>query len=123
MPSLETACLNQKAVLWNATGFDRNGEPTIESATGDEIDVRWETGQREAIDPNGNVIAVDEVVVVDRAITIGSVLFKGPEDDLASPPVSLKQVVTYSETPDIKGRKFRRVVGLIRYSNELPGVT
>lgn len=118
MPSIETACLNQKAVLWAANGFDRDGEPKVDAA--EEIDVRWETGQREAIDPQGNVIAVDEVVVVDRAIIVGSVMFKGPEDDLASPPTNLKQVVTYNETPDVKGRKFRRVVGLVRYSNELP---
>lgn len=120
MPAQETICRHQKAVLWAANGFDDYGEPKVDAAA--EITVRWEEGLREAVDPNGNTIAVDAVAVVDQDIVVGSIMWLGLKDDLATPPVGLKQVVSFSKIPDVKGRVFRRTVGLIRYSNELPAL-
>ncbi len=118
--SLESTSRHQKAVLWAANGVDDYGEPKVDAAV--EITVRWEEGLQEAVDPNGNTIAVDAVVVVDQAIVVGSIMWLGEKEDLATPPVDLKQVVSFNKIPDIKGRNFRRTVGLIRYSNELPAL-
>ncbi|KKN70648.1 hypothetical protein LCGC14_0429210 [marine sediment metagenome] len=120
MPPIETISRHQKAVLWAANGFDDFGEPKVDAAT--EITVRWQEGLQEAVDPNGNTIALDAVVVVNQDVTVGSIMWLGKKDDLASPPVDLKQVVSFSKIPDVKGRVFRRKVGLIRYSNELPAL-
>lgn len=124
MPPLETDCLFQKAVLWMASAnvFDGYGEHKV-SAMKVPLDVRWEEGNAEAIDPQGNVIAIDALVVVDREITIGSIMWQGCIVDVADPPVNLYEVFTRNGVPDLKGRNMRRVVGLKRYSNELPATT
>lgn len=120
MPAQETTSRHQKAVLWVANGFDDYGEPKVDAAV--EIDVRWEERLQEAVDSNGNTIAVDAVVVVNQDVIVGSIMWLGEKEDLATPPVSLKQVMTFNKIPDIKGRNFRRTVGLIRYSNKLPAL-
>lgn len=124
MPPLETACLKQKAVLWmaDADKFDTYGEHKV-TASKVELKVRWEEGNTEAIDPQGNVISVDAKVVVDRQIRIGSIMWEGCLKDVAATPVDLYEVVTRNSVPDLKNRHTRRVVGLRRYSNELPATT
>lgn len=123
MPSLEVASLHQKAVLWAAAApadreVDSHGERKVYAAV--ELKVRWEEGLTEAIDPNGQVVALDAVVIVDRDVEVGSIMWEGELGTEEDPPISLKEVVSFSKTPDIKGRKFRRVCGLRRYSDELP---
>lgn len=118
--SQETTSRHQKAVLWAANGFDDYGEPKVDAAV--EIDVRWEEKLQEAVDPNGNTVAVDAVAVVNQDIVVGSIMWLGKKDDLATPPVDLKQVMAFNKIPDVKGRVFRRTVDLVRYSNELPGL-
>lgn len=122
MPAQETTHRFQKAVLWTAvtTGVKSSdyGEHKVNAKI--QILVRWEERRREAIDPNGNTIAVDIVAVVNQDIPVGSIMWLGDIDDVAIPPVDLKEVVTFNKIPDIKGRNYRRTVGLIRYSNELP---
>ncbi len=124
MPQLETDCLFNNAVLWMASAnvFDGYGEHKV-TATKVQLDVRWEERNTEAIDPQGNAIAVDALVVVDRKITIGSIMWKGCLVNVAVPPVNLYEVVTRNSVDDVKGRNTRRVVGLRRYSNELPATT
>lgn len=118
MPAIEASNRHQKAVLWAANGFDDYGEPKVDAA--EEIDVRWEEARREVLNEEGNTVAVDATVVVNQEIAMGSIMWLGELDDVADPPVNLKQVVLYSKIPDVKARHFRRVVSLIRYSNELP---
>ncbi len=120
MPPLETDGRLQKAVLWAANDTDRYGELKVDAAI--QIDIRWETGQKEAVDPQGNTIAFESTVIVDRVIPVGSILWLGEKNDLPNPPTNLRHVVDYSEIPDVKGRNFRRVVSLMKHSNELPAL-
>lgn len=123
MPSHTIRNRKQDAVLFTKSGYDAFGKPTV-SDTPTKLKVRWEDRNEEVTDPQGNTIGTEATVVVDRAITIGSVLWKGSYDDLPddlSTLTDLKEVVTYSETPDVKGRNFRRVVRVVRYKNALPG--
>ncbi len=118
MPAPELADRKQKAVLWAASGVGDYGEHKVTAAT--QLNVRWEEKRREAVGALGNSIAIDATVVVDREVAVGSIMWLGKKDDLATPPVDLKEVVDYQEIPDVKNRKRRRVVLLVRYSNELP---
>ncbi len=118
MPTLETSALRQKAVMWAKNSYDANGEVTIDAAV--EIDVRWETGNRESQDARGNTIAITSTAFVDRVIEVGSIMWLGAQRDVSDPPTNLRQVVDYDEIPDVKGRKFRRVVSLVKHSDELP---
>lgn len=117
---LETSELNQRAVLWAASGTDNYGEHTVNAAT--EIAARWESGLAEAVGAQGAVIASSGTVVVDREIAVGSILWKGKLCDVPTPKTNLHQVIDYQETPDVKARNYRRVVTLARYSDELPGI-
>ena len=118
MPSQETTSRHQKAVYWEANGFDDNGEPKVDAAV--ELDVRWEERKTETLDPRGNTIAADATVIVDQDIVVGSIVWPGALEDVADPPVDLWTVIDFSKIPDIKGRAYRRFALLMRYSNELP---
>lgn len=118
MTRLSKARLHQKAVYWAADGHDDYGDVKVAAPV--NINVRWEERQSEVLDSDGNTIRIDAVVVVDREMAAGGILWLGEEADLPDSPTNLKQVVIYSTIPDVKGREFRRVVKLIKYSNELP---
>jgi hypothetical protein len=119
MPAIEIGDRTQKAVLWAASGsFDQDGEPTLAAAT--EITVRWLESQDGTLVVDGNTIQIDAKVIVDRDIPIDSVMWLGALEDIATPPVDLKRVAARKHTPDIKGRETRRVLTLVRHSNELP---
>ena len=122
MVRFETTSRNQKAVLYasSAAPLTSIGQKKVDAAV--ELDVRWEEGQSDALDANGEKIRVDALVVVDRDITIGSLMWLGAKDDLPSPVTDLKEVVAFAKIPNEKGTTFRRTVGLIRYSNSLPPI-
>lgn len=120
MPAFEVRDRKQKAVLWAAASVDNHGNTTV-SDDPVELEVRWVPTQKTATDAKGNPIAVDAVVIVDRAIDIDSILWLGAMDDIPgtsfSPTTDLLEVVTYNETPDIKNRHVRREVGVRRYND------
>ena len=105
---------HQKAVLWPATGYDEYSE--VEVSTGVEIDVRWEWGKRDGLDAQGNTITIEATVVVDREIAVGSKMWLGLLANYAAGETVL-HVVNYKEVPDLKGRKYRRVVELSKLSS------
>lgn len=118
----ETKYLTEKAVLWVRTTFDEAGEPVVAEPI--EIDVRWEADRREIIGPNDTPIAVTAVVMVDRNIPEGSMMWLGELADLpAEVTEGIQEVVAYSEVPDVKGREFQRTVMLAKYKGQLPTVT
>lgn len=125
MPPIETAFRCQTAVLWEADGYDDYGSPKVLAPV--ELNVRWEEVQTEALDAKGNTIAIDAVVVVDRVIAEGSIMWQGKLDDIPGTtgiPTdgNLKQVIKYSDIPDIKARYCRRLVYLMRWSDVLPNL-
>lgn len=125
MPPPEEAYLLQKAVLWKAIGTDDYGQVLVDDPV--EIDVRWITNRREAIDPKGNTVVLDATAVVNCVIPVGSQMALGrisrwPGTDRNVDDNELMQVMTYREVPDLKNRTFRRTVGLMRFRN-LPAQT
>ncbi len=120
MTSLQTRNLNQKAQLWAQSGHGDDGQATV--AARKELKVRWSEGRTQSVDQAGNIIAVDATVVVDQDVTVESIMWLGSEGGMATdPPTSgLMEVLTFNKVPNVKGRKFRRVVGLGKYSGTLP---
>ena len=120
MPALEASSLHQKAILWERTGWDANGEPVVSAPV--EIACRWERVQREMLSEQDTTIAVDREVWVDQEIPVGSMLWEGELIDLPSPATDVLQVIAATKIPDIKGRDFERTVMVRRYKESLPTV-
>lgn len=120
MPTPEDSHRNQKAVLWEVSGVDDYGRRTVSAA--EEVMVRWESSTPQPSNPRSNAVHADAIAVVGQAIAVDSIMWLGALDDVADPPVDLMVVVDYSEVPDVKGRKIRRVVQLRRYSDSLPTI-
>ncbi len=120
MPSIEGQGRYQSAILWEASGYDNNGMPTVLAPEG--ILVRWDIASSGMQAPNTNSIKQTIEVVVNREIPIGSIMWKGTAADLPAAPEDLMKVVGYRETPCIKGRKFQRTVTLELYGNTLPTI-
>jgi len=122
MPDIESAWRYQKAVLYMANGYDNYGNPKVDA--GIDINVRWEDVTSETVDAKGNTVSIDAVVVVDREIAIGSILWKGRLEDIPGttgvPDGDLRQVIKYSEIPDTKAQYFRRLVYCMRFKESLP---
>ena len=87
-----------------------------------EIDVRWENVQDQITDSQSNLVDISAKVVVNLGVSIGSVLWLGALDDIATPPIDLNQVVGFTKTPDVKGQYFRCVLMLKRLGNTLPTI-
>ncbi len=111
------------AFLWMQSGYNSYGEEVLAAMV--EIKVRLRKGLSETLDSQGNKIASDLALNVDREITIGSIIWIGnhypPADDC--PPGAESdffQVIDYKQSQNVKGTKYHRRVELIRHSRELP---
>lgn len=120
MPPLETRRLHQKALLWVWLRDDEYARPVVDEVI--EIEVRWEFRQEKMVTTDGRVVSVDAIVVVDRDIPMGSVMWLGEMVDWVGTGTGtqdneLMQVVIKGNIPDLKNRHNRRTVGLIRFRN------
>ena len=121
MPRLMTSKLKQKATYWAAGATSTStGKKKVAAAV--EIDCRWEDGQSDALNGSGEAIRLDATVVVDRDVAVGSLFWLGEKADWSASVGGLYEAVTFSDTPDIRGKHFRKVVGLIRYNDKLPPI-
>jgi hypothetical protein len=119
MVAQEKRSLHQDAVFWE-TNLTQNNYGREELKAAVAVKIRWQTKNKEVLSPGGSVIGIESMAVVDRTMPVGSILWLGKLIDLPGTPANLRQVVNYNETPDIKNRKVRRTVDLIKFSNELP---
>lgn len=123
MPAPEGAFRRQDAVLWPASGHNDYGERQVGEPV--ELRVRWNTTRQEAVAPDGNTVQLTAVVVVDRVIEVGGLMYLGTLEEWygtgsAGDDSELHQIITYRETPDLKGRFIRRTVGLMKWKDTLP---
>lgn len=130
MPPPERAYLKQRAVLWRMTGYNAQGLPTLATQS-EEIKCRFDERRTEKLGPKGVPIAVDGMMVVEVDIAVGSQVWLGSHDDLAAsvtgtgegpeliPESGVMDVVTFTKTPDLRGRHHSRVIGLKRNSDTL----
>src|SRR5262245_40593704 len=123
MPGLETMDRYQRAVMWERSRINRQGEPVYGNPP-IEIFVRWNDKKRLVLQPDGSTIAYDASIVLNRILQIDSVVWLGRLDDLGdpvTPPNSgLFFVKAMDKTPDIKNRFQRFEAMLMRYKGTLP---
>lgn len=123
MPSVETSDLVQTAVLWELSSKDNYNRPVV--GVGEDIPVRWLKNRGESKSSEGDAQSKTVTVIVCQSIPIGSLLWLGSLNDIvgtALPSTNLYIVTDYSETPDLKGRNFRRSVQAMRYTDLFPTV-
>lgn len=121
MVYIETTSRKQKAVLWPA-GTDSTSTGRKKVLANTEIKVRWEDREQDALNVEGETIRVDATAVVDRDIEVGSLMWLGAKADWTALTGNLKEVVSIGKIPNLKSTRFRRVVGLVRYSDDLPPI-
>jgi hypothetical protein len=120
MPPLSLMGMNDDAVLWSASGFNKDGIPVVTFPV--NIRVRWDEGERETTDPKGNVIMIQAAAVVDRVIPIGSRMALGTvkywqqvfSGSIAFPPGKIFRVVGQRSISDPMSREQFRTVMLQR---------
>lgn len=122
MPAPEFWGRWQKAVLWERTGYDRTGQPTV-TASPVELDVRWDETFRQVPSRDRTPTTIEAVAVVTRDIPIGSLMWLGSLDDLPgtdhTPSSDVMEVHSYNGVPDLKNRVTYREVNLKRFKNVL----
>lgn len=123
MASLETGYRRQKAVLWVVSGNDDYNEQTVDEPV--ELMVRWTNIEEDALAPDGRVVRVTAMAVVDRDIRPGSLMWLGELTNWRGTgsndeDVELMEVVQLKKVPGLKGRKIRRTVTMMRYKGALP---
>ena len=120
MPHPETSDLIHRAVVWPYAKRNRFG--TIVLANPVELRCRWVQKSRMATDRNGNPVALEAQVALDRKVRVGSLMWKGEladwDDTLQD---EIFEVVFYNEAEDVKGRHTARTVDLKFWKSNLPG--
>lgn len=122
MAPLETSSLYQDAVLWTLKSLDARGQKRL--STPESMKVCWTEHEGVGVGAGGaegGTNPIDATAVVDRDITIGSIMWQGRlEEWNPTLPQDLMEVVGRTATPDVKGRQFYRTVTLRRYKSKLP---
>jgi hypothetical protein len=121
MVYIESTSRRQDATLW-AAGTETTSIGRKKVLASVAVEVRWEDREQDALNAEGETIRVDALAVVDRDIAIGSLMWLGKRANWTATIGDLKEVVTFSKVPNLKGTRLRRVVGLIRYSDDLPPI-
>lgn len=130
MPAFETMDRHQKVLLWEWLGADAVNEPVFDAPV--EIIVRWVAKQSIVTNAQGQPVTAMVEVVVDRDVTLGSIMWLAPEqgrhsksaidqwyDDSGSAghTEQLMEVVSTPVTPSICGKFTRRTLSLSIYKN------
>lgn len=123
MPFHGTQARVHKAVVWLRTGIDKNARPVV-SATALEIDCRWDDSVRTMVDSQGNSVAIDATISgYDDAIPIGSAVWRGSVEDIPgtaqTPVLDVMEVISITNTDDIRGRNTYREASLMRQKDVL----
>lgn len=121
MVYIESTSRRQDATLW-AAGTESTSTGRKKVLANTAIKVRWEDREQDALNAVGETIRVDALAVVNRDIAIGSLMWLGKRANWTATTGDLKEVVTFSKVPNLKGTRFRRTVGLVRYSDDLPPI-
>lgn len=126
-PPIEYADLTERAVLWTFARHNRKGDQQIAAPV--QVCVRWEEGNFETADAEGNIIRVDVVLACDRQIAVNSLMWEGSLKQLKAqygptltPTRDIYEVVTRNRGKSLQGEFTRYEFGLRRYKDALPEV-
>jgi len=121
MAEIETHGATTNFTYWEAAGKDRYSN--IKVLAGVLITGRIENKKIKTSDAQGNEVSADAMLRdLDQEVVVGSIIWVGlPE--VYSSATNLFEIISFTSTPDIKGRYFRRTAALIRFKDELPTIT
>lgn len=124
MPAPELWGKFQDAVLWEVTGYDEYGQPTV-SETSTQIRVRWDDTYRQVAGKDGTPVEIVATVAVNRDLQNGSLLWKGREADLPTNGVipDVLEVHQVDIVPDLKVRVSYREYQLKRSKDKINTTT
>lgn len=127
MPPLEQMDMHDYAILWAFVRTNRTGMPFVASPV--EIRCRWEEGQFELKDSEGQQLVLDVIMTTTRDIALGSILWEGSEDSLEdlvgtslTPTSGIFECVIRGVARDLKGRVNRHEFGLKRFKDRFPQI-
>lgn len=121
MKKIESSDRHQYAVMWVPSGYTQTGDKEV--SEGVELSVRWEDNISSPRPEKGDEVQFDARIVVNQDIELGSLFWLGKEEELPDPVSSvtkLYEVIDFKSVPDVKGRNFRKVCLLKKWSNTLP---
>ena len=110
-------------VVWLRIGTDRTARPIL-SDTALELKCRWDSSTKTVLDTQGNSVSIDATISgFSIHIPIGSAVWKGTIDDIPGtseiPVLDVMEVVTVTDTEDIRGRDTYREATLVRQKDTL----
>lgn len=138
MPPLEQADLIDKALWWSKrAGYGRVnnlGQVRVDPNSRTEIGVRWTDKKKDVLQKDGSYLSLDGYVAVDRALSVGDVLWHGGLADLDPngatgtgtgtggqlPDSDFLQVALDNTAESILGEETRYEYGLVKWGNTLP---
>jgi hypothetical protein len=101
----------QYAVYWEKIGDDKNGTPIYAAPV--EIRCRWDDMQEEYLDSKGRMNVSSAIVMVDRVVTLGGVLWRGRLAAIETAEVpkdnpGAYEIRKYNETPNLRNTETLR---------------
>jgi hypothetical protein len=130
VPPLETMDLHDVACLYEpaALGQDAYNRGRYLGPVQVQCRVTWQ--RRQAVNAQGQTIALDATAVLDRDPAEGSLLvltemgaLPEPTDTAGWAGLDVLRVSTYTGAADLKNRFYRRSVGLVRVNSQAPVTT
>lgn len=131
MPAMESMDLHGRALLWRVAGVDNYADILVAAPV--EIRLRLNDTATEALDPQGNKIALDATIVTAVDLNIGDVLWMAPSQYYSAMEQYVGtgsgevdptywQVKMFNGTPDLKYRVTRREAGILRFRGSPPAL-
>lgn len=123
MPPFEEMDQHDTAVYWAFSYTDEMGE--VITAAPVEITCRWIEQHTEALDPMGNKVALDGMVITNETLLIGSIMRFGTLADFVGTGTNSQDdkvfmVAMMNRVPSICGKYNYRSYGLVKYGGERP---
>lgn len=103
--------LKQRAVFWAPLGEDQNGNMQFDEPV--EVRCRWTDMNTLYVKPHGEQAASRCLVMVDRDMDVGGVLWLGVLEDVEDQDEPMKNaganiIQAFNKVPDVAARKFVR---------------
>lgn len=106
-----SSILKQKAVYWAPKELDKNGNPVFDEPV--EVKCRWTDMQRLYLKPNATQSVSRCIVLVDRDLLIGGMIWLGKladveDQDEPSENKGAYIIEAFNKVPDVSAHKFVR---------------
>lgn len=123
MPNIESQDRPHQVVYWAAGTPGNYGKVTVEQPV--QLDVRWRAVKANPKSAQSQSENITATATVNQDTPVNGLMWRGKLTELPtdlSTLTELYEIVSFTSTPDIKGRFYHREASLRRYRNTLPTV-